>query len=130
MLFETGSYTRKSQTTRSPQELHVQMAKMSRLKTLIRNHKVIIIGTLCCSYNLLAQTPQTDGTGTDSISAHMELEEVEAVAESPAELESASLKPLVSVTSQDIIAAGHSSPEEMLEYLPDLDIRQRGNIGT
>jgi len=60
----------------------------------------------------------------------MELEEVEAVAESPAELESASLKPLVSVTSQDIIAAGHSSPEEMLEYLPDLDIRQRGNIGT
>ena len=132
------------------------MAKMSRQKTLNQNHKyprdrypivfkrwsnrswavfatlhkVIIIGTLCCSYNLLAQTPQTDGTGTDSISAHMELEEVEAVAESPAELGSASLKPLHTVTSQDVIAAGHSSPEEMLEYLPDLDIRQRGNHGT
>lgn len=132
------------------------MAKMSRLQTLNQNHKntggaypivfkrwsnrswavfaslhkVIIIGTLCCSYNLLAQTPQTDHKDTDSISAHMELEEVEAVAESPDELEGASLKPLIAVTSQDIIAAGYSSPEEMLEYLPDLDIRQRGNHGS
>ncbi len=93
-------------------------------------HKVIIIGTLCCSYNLLAQKPLTDRTGADSISLRMELEEVEAVAESPSELEGVSLKPLVVVTSQDVIAAGHSSPEEMLEYLPDLDIRQRGNHGT
>lgn len=93
-------------------------------------HKVIIIGILCCSYNLLAQIPHTDQTGSDSISAHMELEEVEAVAESPDELGRASLKPLLALTSQDVIAAGYSSPEEMLEYLPGLDIRQRGNHGT
>jgi vitamin B12 transporter len=93
-------------------------------------HKVVLIGTLCCSYNMLAQTPQTGLPHVDSASMKLELEEVEAVGESPSELESASLKPLISITSQDVIDAGHSTPEEMLEHIPGLDIRQRGNHGT
>ncbi len=93
-------------------------------------HKVVLIATLCCSYNLLAQKPITDQTGTDTVPMQMELEEVEAIAEAPSDLEGVSLKPLLTVTSQELSKAGYSTPEALLEHVPELDIRQRGNHGT
>ncbi len=59
----------------------------------------------------------------------VELEEVEATGDLPAELENVSLRPLILVTSSDISGAVASSPEDLLEYLPQLDIRQRGKHG-
>ena len=93
-------------------------------------HKLIIIGILCCSYNMLGQNRATGQADSSDVQIHMELEEVESLAESHFELERISLKPLIIVSSPDIISEGYTSHEELLEYLPQLDIRQRGKHGT
>ncbi len=93
-------------------------------------HKVIIICTLCFSYGLLAQG--TLSIGPDSIQNQIliALDEVEIEAEWPAQLEEISLKPVVLITSREIAAAAATSPEDILEYIPQLDIRQRGKHET
>lgn len=93
-------------------------------------HKVILIGTLCFSYNLVAQETEGVRIDTNRVGIHLELEEVEAVADSPFQLENTSLKPLVIVTRQDIAAAPAGSIDDILEYLPQVDIRNRGKFGT
>jgi len=93
-------------------------------------HKVIVIATLCVSYQMLAQEP--DGTGTDTSRGRMivELEEVETMGQGPASLEEVSLKPVLTITSTDIREGAATSHEDLLEYLPQVDIRQRGKHGT
>lgn len=122
-----------SQTPKAPGESRSLVFKRwsnNGWAVLATLHKVVLIGTLCCSYNLIAQTSSSSSPGADTINLHLNLEEVEAVGDSPSELEGASLIPLQTITSQDVIEAGQYSPEEMLEYLPGLDIRQRGHHGT
>lgn len=93
-------------------------------------HKVILITTLSFSYNLLAQ----DSTGivTDSTKKQMslELDEVEVSEDWPAQLEEISLKPVLVVSSGEINAAAATAPEDILEYMPRIDIRQRGKHET
>ena len=92
-------------------------------------HKVVIIGVLCVSYQMLAQEPGSAKNDSDTALIKMELEEVESVGELPGELESVSLKPLLVVHKQDIRSAPASSPEDLLESLPQLDVRHRGKHG-
>lgn len=93
-------------------------------------HKVIMIGTLCFSYGLLAQ--EKTSIKADSSLHHrlIELDEVEVNEAWPAQLEELSLKPIILVTSKDIEAAAATAPEDLLEYLPQVDIRQRGKHET
>lgn len=93
-------------------------------------HKIILIGTLCFSYNMLAQNPSGVSKDSAAIEMYLELDEVEAKAESPFDLESISLKSLTIVTSQEILSAPATTFEEVLEYLPYVDIRNRGKYGT
>ncbi len=93
-------------------------------------HKIILIGTLCFSYNILAQNPSGVSQDSTSVEMHLELDEVEAVAESPFDLESISLKSLTIVNSQEILSAPATTHEELLEYIPHVDIRNRGKYGT
>ena len=92
--------------------------------------KVIIIGTLCYSYSILGQVPSGVRHDSSSIELHFELEEVEAVADSPFDLERISLKSLINITSQDILSAPVTVHEDLLEFLPQVDIRHRGKHGT
>ncbi|MEN8156114.1 MAG: TonB-dependent receptor [Bacteroidota bacterium] len=92
-------------------------------------HKVIIIGTLCFSYQMVAQDQGSHPNDSSQAEFMLELEEVEATEALPAELEAVSLKPMLLVTSQDISEAAATSHEEVLEYLPQVDIRQRGRHG-
>ena len=89
-----------------------------------------MIGTLSFSYGLLAQG--TLSVGPDSIPRQisLELEEVELTEALPAQLQDISLKPIVLVTSREIDAAAATAPEDLLEYLPQVDIRQRGKHET
>ena len=93
-------------------------------------HKIIIIGTLCYSYNILGQEPSGVKRDSSSIEMYLELEEVEALADSPSDLENVSLKSLITVTSQDIHLAPVTAHEDLLEYMPHVDIRHRGKFGT
>ncbi|MCK4879272.1 MAG: TonB-dependent receptor [Bacteroidales bacterium] len=93
-------------------------------------HKVIIICTLCFSYNLLAQEMVTGRPDSSQVQIHIELEEVEALAGLPADLETVSLKPLVAITARDISSAPATALEDLLEYIPQVDIRHRGKHGT
>ncbi len=68
-------------------------------------HKVILIGTLSFSYQMLAQETSNGQPDTTLARILVELEEVETTGEWPAELEDVSLKPVVLVTSRDIGAA-------------------------
>ena len=92
-------------------------------------HRVIIIGVLCVSYQMLAQEPGNAMSDSTRAKIRLELEEVESVGELPGELEAISLKPLMVVTRQDIQSAPASSHEDLLEALPQLDVRQRGKHG-
>ncbi len=92
-------------------------------------HKVIIIGTLCFSNQILGQEAVEGHKDTLRSGIMVELEEVEASGEWPADLEDASLKPVILVTSTDISSSAATSHEDMLEYLPQVDIRQRGRHG-
>ncbi|MCP4312812.1 MAG: TonB-dependent receptor [Bacteroidetes bacterium] len=93
-------------------------------------HRVILIGTLCFSNLLLAQDTISARSDHGNVQMLMELEEVETSEEMPAQLEEVSLKPVILVTSNDISRAAASSPEELLEHLPQIDIRQRGKHGV
>jgi vitamin B12 transporter len=93
-------------------------------------HKVILIGTLCFSYQLLAQDSLSSVTDKGQVQILVELEEVKTTEEWPAQLEEVSLKPVILITSKEINAAAATSFEEILEYLPQLDIRQRGRHGV
>jgi len=93
-------------------------------------HKVILIGTLCFSYQLLAQDSIPALTDDGQVQIIVELEEVETTEEWPAQLEEVSLKPVVLITAREIRAAAAGSFEEILEYVPQLDIRQRGRHGV
>ena len=92
-------------------------------------HKVIIISVLSVSYQMLAQDPADARTDTIPGKMLVELEEVESMGALPAELENAGFKPLLVVTSQDIQSAPATSHEDLLESLPQVDIRQRGRHG-
>lgn len=92
-------------------------------------HKVIIMGTLCFSYQMLAQDQGTHPSDSSQPGFMLELEEVEATEALPADLEAVSLKPILLITSQDISEASATSHEDLLEYLPQVDIRQRGRHG-
>ena len=93
-------------------------------------HKVILIGTLSFSYGLVAQGSLSVGPDSIHNQMHLELDEVKITEEWPAELEEISLKPVILVTSREIEAAAATAPEDLLEYLPQLDIRQRGKHET
>ena len=93
-------------------------------------HKVISIGTLCFSYGLLAQDKPAVDLDSTQKQVLVELDEVEVAEDLPAQLEDVSLKPLVLVTSREIEAAPATAPEDLLEYVPQLDIRQRGKHET
>jgi len=93
-------------------------------------NRVITIGTLCCSYSLPGQGECTKQQDSSIATIQVELEEVEAVAELPAELESASLKPLLTITAREIDAAPSTALEDLLEYMARIDIRHRGKHGT
>jgi len=93
-------------------------------------HKVIIIGTLSVSYQMVAQDRPSAESDTSRHMLTMELEEVEATGEWPAAMEDVSLRPALTVTSADIGEAAATTHEDLLEYLPQVDIRQRGKHGT
>jgi len=93
-------------------------------------HKVIVISVLSVSYQMLAQDPADARTDTIPGKMLVELEEVESMGALPAELENAGFKPLLVVTSQDIQSAPATSHEDLLESLPQVDIRQRGRHGV
>ena len=93
-------------------------------------HKVIAIGTLCVSYNILAQDISGGQQDSSKIHFEVELEEVEALGDSPYDLDNISLKSLMLVSSREIFSAPVSSHEDLLEYLPQVDIRNRGKFGT
>ncbi len=93
-------------------------------------HKVIIIGTLCFSYHMLGQAQSAGRTDSSKVRMHFELEEVEALTDSPFDLENISLRQLLTVSAQDIISAPVTAHEDLLEYLPQIDIRHRGKYGT
>jgi len=93
-------------------------------------HKVIIICTLCFSYNLLGQEKVTVQPDSSQVHIHLALEEVEALADLPADLAAVSIIPLLEITTQDIISSPATALEDLLEYLPQVDIRHRGKHGT
>lgn len=93
-------------------------------------HKVIIISILCFSYNLPGQEKVTDRPDSSQVHIHMELEEVEALAGLPADLAALTIMPLLEVTTQDIISSPATALADLLEYLPQVDIRHRGKHGT
>lgn len=93
-------------------------------------HKIIVIGTLSFSYGLLAQDKPGAARDSTQKQISVELEEVEVSEDWPAQLEDVSLKETILVTSADIEAAAATAPEDLLEYLPQLDIRQRGKHET
>ena len=93
-------------------------------------HKIIIIGTLCYSYNMLGQEHSAGRTDSSTVRMHLELEEEEALADTPFELDYVSLKPLSTITSQDITSAPVTAHEDLLEYLPQVDIRHRAGEGS
>ncbi len=93
-------------------------------------HKVIMIGTLCFSYGLLAQEKTSMKADSLLHQRLVELDEVEVSEEWPAQLEELSLKPVILVTTRDIEAAAATAPEDLLEYLPQVDLRQRGKHET
>lgn len=92
--------------------------------------KVVIIGTLSVSYQMVAQERPSAGADTSGYKMALELEEVEASGERPASMEDIGLKPVLTVSAADISEAVASSHEDLLEYLPQVDVRQRGKHGT
>jgi iron complex outermembrane receptor protein len=93
-------------------------------------HRVIVIGTLCFSYQMLAQEAPEQARDSSHTQLKITLEEVEATGLLPGELEESGLRPVVVVSSREMEKAAAGSHEEVLEYLPGLDIRQRGKFGT
>jgi len=93
-------------------------------------HKVIIIGTLCFSNQILGQEVVTGRPDSSQTEIMVMLDEVEATGEWPADLEEATLKPLIQITAIDVSHAAATTPEDLLEYVPQVDIRQRGRHGT
>lgn len=101
-----------------------------RWAVLASFHKVVIIGTLCFSYNMLAQDSPAAMPDTSRVSMLVELEEVETSAEQPSDLEHISMKPVVLVNSREIRHGAATSHEGVLRQLPGVDIRQRGMHGV
>ena len=83
-------------------------------------HRVVIISVLCVSYQLGAQERQAVSQDTSSAAFNVELEEVEASGQLPAELAEVSLKPVILVSRKDIEGAAAAYPLELL--------RQQGEI--
>ena len=92
--------------------------------------RVIIVGTLSFSYSLFGQPQTSVVIDSSSTGMHLELEEVETLAEQPAVFEGSSLKPLIVITSKEITAAPAMTLEDLLDYVPQVDIRHRGRHGT
>lgn len=93
-------------------------------------HKIIIIGALCVSYNMLGQEHSTGARDSSTVRMFLELEAVEALEDAPYDLENISLKSLTTVTSTEINALPAADLDDALEYLPQVDVRQRGRFGT
>ena len=93
-------------------------------------HKVILIATLNFSYGLLAQGNLSSGPDSIQKQISIALDEVEVSEDWPAQLEDVSLKVLLLVTPGDIEAAAATAPEDLLEFLPQVDVRQRGKHET
>ncbi len=89
-----------------------------------------MIATLSFSYALLAQGKLSVDPDSVHNQLTLELEEVEVAEDWPAQMEEISLKPVILVTSREIEAAAATAPEDLLEYLPQVDIRQRGKHET
>ncbi len=93
-------------------------------------HRVIRIGTLSVAYTLL-NLPVILAQG-DTLHTHLkiELEEVELSAEAAPEILSPGLIPLTVITSPLSFSAGAQSLDQLLEHLPQTDLRQRGPMGV
>lgn len=120
-----------SQMRQNPMETIVFRQWSNRKYAVLASfHKIIIIGTLSFGCNLLAQHVDTGQLDSSHVQMHVELEEVEAVAGELIELEGITLKPVSSISAKDISSSPATSMEDVLQYLPQVDIRNRGKHGT
>jgi iron complex outermembrane receptor protein len=101
-----------------------------KFSVLVSLSKVIKIGVLCLAYSLVNKLPllraQTD---TATTIRTFELEEVEIIGRrSPVSSETSRI--IMVIQRDEIEKAGVQSIIDLLEYVSNIDIRQRGNMGV
>ncbi|MDR2036818.1 MAG: TonB-dependent receptor [Bacteroidales bacterium] len=93
-------------------------------------HKCVKIGVLCVTYslsNISAQVPaQTDSTEVKAFS----LDEVEVNAEALPDVFAQTGRTITQISRTDIEQAPVQSLTDILEFAPNVDLRQRGTYGT
>ncbi|MFZ5940636.1 MAG: TonB-dependent receptor plug domain-containing protein [Bacteroidota bacterium] len=93
-------------------------------------NRVIRIGTLSAVYtmlNLPVLQAQSDTSLTPKI---IELEEVELVGEAALVMLTSGLAPVLVISAAEISSSGAKSLDDLLEILPQADLRQRGPFGV
>lgn len=92
--------------------------------------KCIVIGVLTLAYNIVAVPKQSKAQGdTLAVKTILQLEEITVSDDRPAQLMPSVARNVSVLNKMDIERAAAQSPDELLEKLPMVDIRQRGANG-
>ncbi|MCF8345978.1 MAG: TonB-dependent receptor [Bacteroidales bacterium] len=92
-------------------------------------HKVIHIGTLSLAYNLLQCQPVIAQQDTTAPVMFYHLEEVEAISENEADIQSIHLRQLTLIHYAQLERLSSRSLDEIIDDYPGIDIRTRGVKG-
>ena len=93
-------------------------------------HRCVKIGVLCCTYTMLVSSEQC-GAQTDSIHvSRIDLEEVEVTADASPDVFAPIGRTITQVRKSEIERAAVQSLTDMLEFIPNVDLRQRGPYGA
>jgi vitamin B12 transporter len=102
-----------------------------RFSVLTSQHKIIKIGVLCLAYSLVNKMPliMAQGDSTKTQNSIHKLEEVEIDGRRSQAVFSESARFVTVIPKSEIEKAGVGSIADLLEYVSNIDVRQRGQNG-
>jgi vitamin B12 transporter len=102
-----------------------------RFSILASQHKIIKIGVLCLAYSLVNKMPIIMAQGDTVVSQEKikNIDEVEVDGRRSQAVFSESARTITTIPKTEIEKAGIGSIADILEYLSNIDIRQRGQNG-
>ncbi len=93
-------------------------------------HRCVKIGVLCASYTMLV-SPERSSAQVDSTQVkEIDLKEVEVSEDASPDVFAPAGRTITQVRKSDIDRAAVQSLTDMLEFIPNVDLRQRGPHGT
>jgi iron complex outermembrane receptor protein len=93
-------------------------------------HRCVKIGVLCTSYTMLMSPERSFAQADSTRVKEINLEEVEVSTDAAPGVFAPTGRTIVQIRRQDIERAAVQSLTDMLEYIPGVDLRQRGPYGT